>query len=89
VVYHFVADGYQMPREETLCREEIRSQLASQGHSGKKLAFFAPTRSRVSNDRFRLSGEVVILAENLSAEYRCEVDSRGTQVLDASVAASR
>ena len=87
VVYTFVADGYRLPPEESLCQEEIRGRLESQGHSGKKLAFLAPERSRSSSNRYRLNGEVVILSENTSAQYSCEVDSRSNQLLDARIVA--
>ncbi len=87
MVYTFVADGYRLSPEESLCQEEIRARLASQGSSGKKLAFLAPERSRVSSNRYRLAGEVVILSENTSAQYSCEVDSRSNQLLDASIVA--
>ena len=69
VVYTFVADGYRLPPEESLCQQEIRARLQSQGHSGKKFAFLGPQRSRESSGRYRLTGEVVILAENASAQY--------------------
>jgi hypothetical protein len=88
VVFTFVAEDYQIPREESLCQEEIQARLESQGHSGKKLAFLPASRSRVAGNRYRLTGEVVILAENTSAEYRCEVDASGKRLLDASVVAS-
>jgi hypothetical protein len=91
VVYNFVADGYRLASEESLCQQEIRGRLQSQGRSGKNLAFLAPERSRVTSNRYRITGEVVIVSENASAEYSCEVDSRTNQILDASasVVASR
>jgi hypothetical protein len=88
VVYNFVSSHYDLPSEERLCQEEIQARLASQNRNASKLAFLAPERSRVASNRYRLSGEVVLLAENASAQYRCEVDSRGNQLLDASVVAS-
>ena len=89
VVFHFVANGYEPPSEEALCQEEIEARLRSQGSNADKLAFLAPERSRVSSNRYRLSGEVVLLSANSTAQYRCEVDTRNNQLVDASVVASR
>jgi hypothetical protein len=86
LVFAFVAEGYQLPREETLCQGEVRARLDQQG-AGGQLAFLAPATSRLGSNRRELTGEVVILSQNKSATYRCEVDSRGAQVLDVTVAA--
>jgi hypothetical protein len=82
VLYSFVAEDYQLPREETLCQQEIRNQL---GAKGNQAVFLTPDRSRVTSNRQELSGEVLILSDNTSSRYRCEVDARGGQVLNASV----
>ena len=76
VVYTFVSEHYQLPREEAMCQDAIRQRIGS----GEKLAFLAPERS----SRNDIRGEVVILSRNESAEYRCEIDARG-KVLRASV----
>jgi len=85
VVYTFVAQDFVLPREETLCQQEIRARLEKEKGSGVKVAFLAPRLSRLGSDRQELRGEVVLLSENVSAEYRCEVDTRRGQVIDASV----
>jgi hypothetical protein len=82
VLYSFVAEDFELPREETLCQAEIRAQL---GAKGNQAVFLAPDRSRGTSSRQELSGEVVILSDNTSTRYNCEVDARGGRVLHASV----
>jgi hypothetical protein len=88
ILFHFVADGYRPPADESRCQEEIQARLQTQG-AGDKFAFLPAERSRASSSRDRLVGEVVLLSQNSTAEYRCEVDARSGQVVDASVVASR
>lgn len=82
VLYSFVSEHYQLPREEALCQQEIRAQL---GAKGNQAVFLSPDRSRGTASHQELSGEVVILSDNTSTRYNCEVDARGGRVLNASV----
>jgi len=88
ILFHFIAQDYRLPADESRCHQEIQARLQTQG-AGDKFAFLPPDRSRASSSRDRLVGEVVLLSQNSTAEYRCEVDARSGQVLDASVVASR
>jgi hypothetical protein len=85
LVYTFVADDYEPPREETLCVQEARKQLEDERDAPLVLLFLAPERTAGSSGRDQLSGDGVVLDDPGSFRYQCEVDSRRGSLLGATV----
>ncbi len=84
-VMTFVADDYELPRDEMLCRQEARAQLEDERGTTVPMLFLAPERSRVSSSRDELDGDALVLADRGRFTYNCEVDTRRGQVLAASI----
>jgi hypothetical protein len=84
-VMSFVADAYQLPRDELLCRQEARAQLEDERGSTVAMLFLTPERSRVSSSRSQLDGDALVLADRGRFNYNCEIDTRRGQVLAASI----
>jgi hypothetical protein len=81
VAYNFTVDNFAMPQEETACQQAVRERIQKDRGRGTKVAFLNQTPR---GNRQQLRGKVVILADNSTAQYTCQVDRHG-QVLSASV----
>ena len=84
-VMTFVADDYDLPREEVLCHQAARARLEDERGAPMVMLFLEPERSRVSSGRQELAGNALGLADPSRYSYTCEVDTRRGQVLDASI----
>jgi hypothetical protein len=84
VIYNFVAETFALSQEETSCQEAVRARLQQDRGGNVKLAFVSQQQSRINSQRQELRGKAVVLADNSTVEYRCQIDRSG-QVLNASV----
>jgi hypothetical protein len=84
-VMTFVAEGYELPRDEMLCHQEARAQLEDDRGAIVPVLFLVPDRERVSSTRDEIHGDALVLADRGRFSYTCEVDTRRGQVLQASI----
>ena len=84
-VMTFVAEGYELPRDEMLCHQEARAQLEEDRGATVPVLFLAPDRERMSSTRDEIHGDALVLADRGRFTYTCEVDTRRGQVLQASI----
>jgi hypothetical protein len=84
VAYNFVVENFALSQEETACQQAVRARIQKDRGASTKVAFLNQSPGRPGAHRQEVRGRVVILADNSTANFSCQVDRRG-QVLSASV----
>ena len=80
VAYNFVVDNFAMSQDETACHQAVRARIQKDHGASTKVAFIDQSPARPGAHRQEIRGRVVILKDNSTVNFRCQVDHKGQVV---------